>query len=276
MNEKSLTLARPPRLDSIENGLPSATSPAGAIAVEARNISKSYARGPMILSGISMDIKEGETVALIGANGSGKSTLLKCLAGVHPVDSGEVDVFGATITAKAKQAELSRIRRNIGFVFQNHGLVRRLSVLSNVIHGKLGDGGSWRAFHQAVAPREMREEALAALEMVGLADKIGAQAEALSGGQSQRVAIARALIRKPRLLIADEPAASLDPVAGNDVMTAFVDIAARARTTLLFTTHDLEHALNFASRIIALKSGAVVLDAPSASLSRASFSGIYG
>ncbi len=275
MSDTSLTLARPPRLDSDENRSLSAQSPAGIYAVSARYVTKSYAKGPLILSGVSIDIREGETIALIGSNGSGKSTLLKCLAGVHPINSGEIDVFGSVITRKTKQASLSRIRGDIGFVFQNHGLVRRLSVLSNVIHGKLGDGGSWRAFHQAIAPREMREEALAALEMVGLADKIGSLAEALSGGQSQRVAIARALIRKPRLLIADEPAASLDPVAGSDVMTAFADIAARSRTTLLFTTHDLEHALNYASRIVALNAGAVVLDAPSASLSRASLAGIY-
>jgi phosphonate transport system ATP-binding protein len=150
-----------------------------------------------------------------------------------------------------------------------------MSVLSNVIDGRLGYGGSWRAFHQMLAPQDIREQALKALRTVGLEDKILARADALSGGQAQRVAIARALIRNPRLLIADEPAASLDPVAGNDVMQAFVEIAEANQTTLLFTTHDLDHALEFGRRVIALRDGAVVFDQPSAGLVRADLAGIY-
>jgi len=247
----------------------------GATAIRLADVSKAYPRGPKVLRQISLRIAEGEIVALIGSNGSGKSTLLKCIAGVHPIDTGTAEVFGESFGPGAGAPVLARIRRHIGFVFQHHGLVRRLTVLSNVVHGRLGHGGSWRAFHQMVAPGEMRREAMEALRMVGLEDKAQSRADALSGGQAQRVAIARALIRKPRLLIADEPAASLDPVAGHDVMQAFVGIAQSNATTLVFTTHDLEHALEYGRRVIALRNGAIVMDRPAATLSRAELSEVY-
>lgn len=145
-------------------------------------------------------------------------------------------------------------------MFQNHGLVQRLSALSNVIHGRLGFPGAWRAWHQAIAPEAWRQEALEALDAVGLAHRASARADQLSGGQAQRVAIARALVRQPKLMIADEPAASLDPKTGMDVMNTFASIANRNGTTLIYTTHDMTHALRFANRIVALKSGRVALD----------------
>lgn len=260
---------------SVANPASRRDHPAGTQVISASGVRKSYSRGPVVLAGISLKIAAGETVALIGANGSGKSTLLKCLAGVHLPDSGEIEVFGRRFGPRATRATLAAIRRETGFVFQNHGLVRRLSVLSNVVQGRLGQGASWRVVHQALAPASVRAEAMAALDTVGLAAKAGSRADALSGGQAQRVAIARALVRKPRLLIADEPAASLDPVAGQDVMQAFADIAANGSTTLLFTTHDLDHALAYARRIVALKGGGIVLDAPAADLRRADLAGIY-
>jgi phosphonate transport system ATP-binding protein len=243
--------------------------------VTARSVAKAYPRGPRVLHSVSLDIREGESVALIGSNGSGKSTLLKCLAGVHLPDEGEVTVFGRSFGPRASRAALTSIRAATGFVFQNHGLVRRLSVLSNVVQGRLGPGGSWRALHQSIAPAAIRAEAMDALDRVGLADKAGARADALSGGQAQRVAIARALVRKPRLIIADEPAASLDPVAGADVMQAFAEVARHGATTLIFTTHDLDHALDHARRVIALKAGRVVMDRPTRGLVRADLAAVY-
>jgi phosphonate transport system ATP-binding protein len=228
------------------------------------DVFKSYsAKGGLVLHGVSLEIDEGDSVALIGANGSGKSTLLKSLVGLHPVDKGKVRVLGRELQDGRLEQD---VRRQIGFVFQNHGLVQRLSALSNVIHGRLGFPGSWRAWHQSIAPEQWRQEALEALDAVGLGHRASARADQLSGGQAQRVAIARALVRKPKLMIADEPAASLDPKTGMDVMETFASIAARNGTTLIYTTHDMAHALRFAKRIVALKSGRVALDVASADL----------
>jgi phosphonate transport system ATP-binding protein len=228
------------------------------------DVFKSYsAKGGLVLHGVSLEIDKGDSVALIGANGSGKSTLLKSLVGLHPVDSGKVRLLGREL----QDGKLDQdIRRQLGFVFQNHGLVQRLSALSNVIHGRLGLPGSWRAWHQSIAPGHWRQEALEALDAVGLGHRSSARADQLSGGQAQRVAIARALVRKPKLMIADEPAASLDPKTGMDVMETFASVAARNGTTLIYTTHDMAHAIRFAKRIVALKNGRVVLDVASASL----------
>jgi phosphonate transport system ATP-binding protein len=236
--------------------------------IRTRNLAKSYASGQAVFSSVDLGIRSDERVALIGSNGAGKSTLLKCLIGLLPSSEGEIVTLGESFTATPSSAQLNRLRRQIGFVFQNHGLVNRQSVLTNVIHGKLGLPGAWRAWHHSTARREWREEAMHALSEVRLADKAGSRADQLSGGQAQRVAIARALIRKPKLLIADEPAASLDPATGRDVMQIFSDLAHEHAITLVYTTHDMEHALAYSDRVIALKSGCVFFDRPTAALSR--------
>lgn len=231
-------------------------------ALSVRGLVKRYENGPIILQGVDLAIRPGERVALIGSNGSGKSTLLRCLIGLHDATGGRVVTLDEDISSGATSAQLRTIRRQTGFVFQKHCLVRRRTVLSNVIHGMLGTAGSWRAFSHVTAPQAWRDRALVALSDVGLADRALARADVLSGGQQQRVAIARALVRDPRLLIADEPAASLDPVAGRDVMALFSRLARDHRITLLFTSHDMAHAVEFADRVVALKSGRVVLDQP--------------
>ncbi|MDX6804936.1 phosphonate ABC transporter ATP-binding protein [Terrihabitans rhizophilus] len=236
--------------------------------IRTRDLAKSYANGHPVFSGVAIDIRSDERVALIGSNGAGKSTLLKCLIGLLPSSTGEIATLGETFTATPTAAQLNRLRRQIGFVFQNHGLVSRQSVLTNVIQGKLGLPGSWRAWHHSTARRQWREEAMDVLSEVRLADKAASRADQLSGGQAQRVAIARALIRKPKLLIADEPAASLDPATGRDVMQIFSDLAHEHGITLVYTTHDMDHALNYSDRVIALKSGGVFFDQPTSTLTR--------
>jgi phosphonate transport system ATP-binding protein len=225
-----------------------------------RGLRKSYDRRTETLQGIDLTIRQGERVALIGSNGCGKSTLLRCLIGLHEVSGGEVTALGETFTRLPSSAQRARLRRRTGFVFQKHCLVRRRSVLSNVIHGMMSEPGSWRAFSQMTAPEPWRRAAMDALGMVNLADKAAERADALSGGQQQRAAIARALIRRPALLIADEPAASLDPVSGQDVMALFSRLCVDHGITLLFTSHDMAHARSFADRIIALKGGRVLFD----------------
>lgn len=231
--------------------------------VATRELKKSYDRSTPVLRGVSIKVSEGERVALIGSNGCGKSTLLKCLIGLHPLTGGEASVLGQTFTKAPDANQRNAIRKSTGFVFQKHCLVRRRSVLSNVIHGMLGSEGSWRGFSQSLAPQAWREAAMKALEEVNLAEFADRRADALSGGQQQRVAIARALVRQPKLLIADEPAASLDPVAGSDVMELFTKLCQHRRITLLFTSHDMDHARAFSDRTIALRQGRVFIDRPS-------------
>lgn len=233
--------------------------------VTTRGLRKSYDRRIEVLKGIDLTIQRGERVALIGSNGCGKSTLLRCLIGLHEVSGGEVTALGETFTRLPAGAQKARLRRKTGFVFQKHCLVRRRSVLSNVIHGMLSEPGSWRAFSQVTAPESWRHAALEALAQVNLSEKAAERADALSGGQQQRVAIARALIRRPILLIADEPAASLDPISGQDVMALFTRLCAEHGITLLFTSHDMAHARSFADRIVALRAGKVLFDQPAAS-----------
>ena len=204
--------------------------------------------GRAILRGIDLAVARGERIALIGPNGAGKSTLLRALTGLVPAE-------GAKAFGRPPGRDL---RRRMGMVFQHHALVRRATALTNVVHG-LMDRSGWRCWHEALAPAAHRAAAVAALDRVGLADRARTRADRLSGGQAQRVAIARALVRDPDLLIADEPAASLDPAAGHGVMAALVR-QAQGRT-LVFTSHDLEHARAYATRIVALRDGRVVLDA---------------
>lgn len=223
-------------------------------------LKKTYANGQAVLAGIDLRVGAGERIALIGSNGTGKSTLLKCLIGHTPFCSGEITTLGEAFRSAPSNPQLRRIRERVGFVFQNHGLVRRQSVLTNVVHGRLGLAGGWRAWHQAIARQEFRQQAMEALAQVNLTAKAGARADELSGGQAQRVAIARALIRRPSLMIADEPAASLDPASGRDVMEVFSNLVRKNGITLVFTTHDMEHAMSFADRVIALKAGKVHFD----------------
>lgn len=228
------------------------------VAIAATGIAKRFGTGPMVLDDVGFSVNRGEAVALIGANGAGKSTLLRCLLRLVEPDRGDVLVLGERITSLSPRA-LRRLRTRVGVVFQKHNLVPRLTVLSNVIHGALGRAGL-AAMHHATAPSALRREALAALDRVGLADLARQRADTLSGGQSQRVAIARALMQRPDALFADEPVASLDPAAGEEVMTLFSGLAREAGLTLLFTTHNMAHALGHADRVIGLRAGRIAID----------------
>ena len=182
-------------------------------------LAKQFGETP-IFAGVDFSIAHGEAAAVVGANGTGKSTLLRCILGLIPPTTGDIQLLGEDVVT-AKPAMLRRLRAQTGLVAQKHNLVPRLSVLSNVIHGLLGTQSGPRYWSQTFAPRDAREAAMDALEKVGLAHLATRRADRLSGGQSQRVAIARALIAQPRLLIADEPCASLDPAAGEEVMDLF-------------------------------------------------------
>lgn len=227
--------------------------------LSASGLSKAY-DGKSVLQGVDFEIASGEAVALIGPNGAGKSTLLKSIVGTVRPDTGHIEAFGEAWNAAALDRPPISFTRAIAFVPQNLGLVRCSSALTNVVNGALGQRSAWRCIHQATAGQEIRQRATDALAEVGLVDYALRRVEYLSGGQAQRVAIARALMRQPRLLLADEPTASLDPGAGEEVLTNFSKLTRQRGIALIFTSHDMELALRHADRIVALQNGQICLN----------------
>ncbi|MET1410988.1 phosphonate ABC transporter ATP-binding protein [Roseibium sp. HPY-6] len=254
---------------------PAPVSEAGTCDLIVEGLSKSFGADHMVLRGVSFSVRGQEAVALIGSNGAGKSTALRCALRLIEPDQGATRLFNEDVTS-ARQHRLRKLRADVGFVFQKHNLVPRVSALTNVIHGNLGRSGGIRGWSQFFAPVSLRERAMHCLERVGLADKALQRADQLSGGQSQRVAIARALMQDPRMIVADEPVASLDPVAGHEVMELFHKLTRDEGITLLFTSHNVEQALSYSDRVLAIKQGEIVLDAASNTLSSADLGKHYG
>ena len=251
-----------------------AFAPVSSCDVEARGLAKAFGDGAPIFDDVNFRLARGEATALVGANGTGKSTLLRCILGLIPVTAGTVTLLGTDMAVTRGRA-LRNLRAKTGLVSQKHNLVPRLSVLSNVIHGLMGQASGPRLWTQAFAPAEARDRAMDALGRVGLAEFAARRADRLSGGQSQRVAIARALVSKPQFLIADEPCASLDPAAGEDVMQLFFKLVRDENVTVLFTSHNVDHALQYGDRVLGLAKGRLELDATAASLSNAQLRGLY-
>jgi phosphonate transport system ATP-binding protein len=239
-----------------------------------RALSKSFKGGSRVLENIDLDVGAGEAVALIGANGAGKSTLVRCLLRLVEPTGGDIRFFGLDV-CDLKPGPLRRLRSRVGFVFQRHNLVLRLSALSNVIHGAQAKLSGPSVWYQALASREIRERALACLDRVGMADKADARVDALSGGQSQRVAIARMLMQQPDFVVADEPDASLDPSAGEQVMQLLRDTTRESGVGLLFISHDLEHTVQFSDRVVGLARGHVAINIPAHEIDPANLRGFF-
>lgn len=227
-----------------------------------RGLSKRFGARP-IFDGLEFTVERGQAVAIIGANGTGKSTLLRCLVRLTEPDAGTVQALGETVTVLNRRA-LRRFRSKVGFIFQKHNLVGRLSALTNVVHGVQARMSGPRGWYQSLAPEAVRREALACLDQVGLADRAMQKVASLSGGQSQRVAVARMLMQRPQLIFADEPDASLDPKAGADVMALLFKIGRDTGAPFVFVSHHMEHVARFADRVIGLGGGKVALDVPAA------------
>ena len=242
--------------------------------LEIRDLVKVYPRGTRAIDGISLDIRRGEFVVLIGLSGSGKSTLLRCINRLVEPTSGQVTFEGEDVT-HASSRDLRRIRRRIGMIFQQFNLVKRSSVFANVLAGRLGYRSSWRT----IASKPSREDVALAfenLERVSILEKAYVRADALSGGQQQRVGIARALMQQPQLMLADEPVASLDPATSHSVMKYLEEINKTDGITVICSLHFLSLARRYGTRVIALKDGRVAFDGMPAEIDERRFKEIYG
>ncbi|MEO1026813.1 MAG: ATP-binding cassette domain-containing protein [Pseudomonadota bacterium] len=243
------------------------------VDIDVSGLAKRFGETP-VFSDVNFRLARGDAVAIVGANGTGKSTLLRCAMGLIPVSAGSVTLLGQDMVG-ASDGALRAIRARMGLVSQKHNLVPRLSVLSNVVQGLLGRYPGPRHWSHMFAPASTREAAMQALEKVGLADFAMRRADRLSGGQSQRVAIARAIVGGPEILIADEPCASLDPAAGEEVMELFFQLARQDNVTVVFISHNMDHALKYGDRVLGLADGRLKLDATAASLSPSDLRGLY-
>jgi phosphonate transport system ATP-binding protein len=227
------------------------------------------------LEGVSLAVGRGEMVALIGPSGSGKTTLLRSISGLTQVE-GRVEAFGEVIQEKGKVTEAVRhARRRIGFIFQQFNLVGRLTLFTNAALGSLGRIGFWRGLFGRW-PAETQTAAMQALARVGVAEQAGQRAGTLSGGQQQRAAIARALVQKAKVILADEPVASLDPVSARRVMEILRELNRSDGLTVITTLHQVDYALRYCDRVVALKEGRVAYDGPASGLDRARLIDIYG
>jgi phosphonate transport system ATP-binding protein len=241
--------------------------------VRIEGLSTRFAPDVLALDEVSLTVRAGEVVVLLGLSGSGKSTLLRHVDGLQPVMTGAVHVLGTDVGA-APGAELRRLRRRIGFVFQQFHLVGSLTVLENVCTGALGRLRGPR-LGLPTYPRQVRREALAHLDRVGLLRQAFQRADTLSGGQQQRVAVARALMQRPEILLADEPVASLDPESATQVMRLIRDIGVEQNLTVLCSLHQVDLALSWGDRVIGLRAGRVVLDTPARGLDRDRAMAVY-
>lgn len=241
--------------------------------VSLTGVSKRFPNGTLALDNVSLEVPKGQLLSLIGLSGSGKSTLMRHLNGLHKPTSGSVKVLGTEVSS-ASNRELRAVRRNVGFVFQQFGLVGRTTCLENVLSGALGRLGGPR-YGVWSYPKQLRREAFDHLDRVGLAPQAYQRADTLSGGQMQRVAIARTIMQQPEILLADEPVASLDPESSAQVLELMLQVATEAKMTIIVTLHQVELAMGWAHRIVGLRDGRVVLDRDATGLSQADVMDVY-
>ncbi|MGD1996225.1 MAG: phosphonate ABC transporter ATP-binding protein [Anaerolineae bacterium] len=224
--------------------------------LEVKNLTKIYDDGTVALRDVSFVLKDGEFLIVIGLSGSGKSTLLRCINRLVEPTEGQIIWDGVDIT-RANADELRRVRRRIGMIFQQFNLVKRSTVLTNVLSGRLGYVNPWTSLlHQF--PRKDRQLAMEALERVGITDQAHKRADELSGGQQQRVGIARALMQQPQMILADEPVASLDPVLAHSILGYIEQLNQEEGISILCSLHYLDLVQRYAMRVIGLRGGQIV------------------
>ncbi len=242
--------------------------------LEIQNLTKVYQGGTVALNNVSFTLKDGEFMVIVGLSGSGKSTLLRCINRLIEPTEGRVLWDGVDITALPRD-QLRKMRRQIGMIFQQFNLVKRSSVLTNVLSGRLGYVNPLRSAVGRFSKQDV-EKALQALETVGILDQAYKRADELSGGQQQRVGIARALMQEPKLLLADEPVASLDPATSHSILKYIEQFNRELGTTILCSLHFLSLARAYGTRLIALKDGEIVFQGLPAEIDDDRFKEIYG
>ncbi len=239
-----------------------------------KHLSKSYVDGKPVLSDINLDITERGITAIIGPSGTGKSTLVRCINRLVEPSAGTIEFEGHDIVLLPRGA-LREARRHIGMVFQEYNLVERLTVMENLLSGRLGYVSAWRAWRRKFSPEDIAR-AFELLDVVGLAGFAQQRADSLSGGQRQRVGIARAVMQQPYVLLADEPTSSLDPKTSVEIMQLLADIARQRGIPVLVNMHDVELAKRFADRIVGMAGGRIVFDGPPQQLRDDMLRTIYG
>ena len=238
------------------------------------HVYKEYPNGVHALQGVSFTVKEGEFISVIGPSGSGKSTLLRAINRLIPISGGTVWLDGQAVSGQ-KGAALRQMRCKVGMIFQNYNLVYSLSVLQNVLHGRRGYMGGLKGVFGFYSEKD-KQQALDLLEELGLEAFAYNRASDLSGGQKQRVGIARAIMQQPKLLLCDEPIASLDPSSAKTIMDLLRRMAHRRNIACIVNLHQLDVALKYSSRIIGLSQGQVVFDGPPQELDDRTIERIYG
>ncbi|KST42048.1 phosphonate ABC transporter ATP-binding protein [Lactococcus lactis] len=241
--------------------------------IKFENVSKIYPNGTKGLTDVNLQINQGEFVAIIGTSGAGKSTLIRCVNGLNDITSGSL-IVNDTEVSKLKGKELRKFRRHVGMIFQSYNLVPRVTVLKNVMFARVPDMSLFKVIF-GLFSKEDKLVALDSLNKVGILDKAYIRADQLSGGQQQRVSLARALSQESEILLVDEPVSALDPVTAKEVMDDFKRINEEFNKTILLNIHHVELALEYASRIIAVKKGKIVYDGPSQEVTKEILDEVY-
>lgn len=242
--------------------------------IEFINVSKTYEGGFLALKDINLSIPDGQFVSIIGSSGAGKSTLIRTINKMHDISSGSLLVDGKDIS-KLKGQDLRDYRRTIGMVFQGFNLVERISVQKNVLASFVPDLNFFQKLF-GLYTKEMKIKSLEALDSVDILEKAYSRTDALSGGQKQRVALARTISQNPKIILADEPIASLDPVSSRQVMNYFKKLNHEKKITILVNIHDVEAALEFSDRILGIRHGELVFDGPASEVDAEVIRNIYG
>jgi phosphonate transport system ATP-binding protein len=238
------------------------------------HLTKVYPNGTQALTDVSFQVEDGEFLAVIGLSGSGKSTLLRCINRLIEPTSGKVIWNDVDVTA-TPSSEMRNVRRQIGMIFQQFNLVKRSSVVTNTLSGRLGYVSPYQSLFNYFSPAD-HQRAVDNLAQLGLADKAHVRADSLSGGQQQRVGIARALMQEPKLVLADEPVASLDPVLAHSILKYLEQMNKERKITVLCSLHFLDLVHRYATSAIALKDGQLVFEGLPKEIDDAQFKAIYG
>lgn len=242
--------------------------------IKFEHVDKVYPGGVHALKDVSLEIEQGEFVAIIGLSGAGKSTLIRTINKMHPITNGKLTVNNQDVS-ELKGKKLRKFRRSIGMIFQSFNLIPRTTVIKNVLAAKVPDMPLYKTIF-GIYTKKDKQQALEALDRLGILEKAHVRTDKLSGGQMQRVALARTVAQNPDIILADEPVASLDPITAAQVMSDFTRINQELNISVLINIHHVDLALEYADRVIGIRGGEIVFDGPSEKVDEEILEKIYG